>query len=174
MGMDHQLVVCENVRPAITPGALISPGVLWPMLLPSAVAPNYWDLRTIMDLCSARPLYAQFRIATTFNSIAANILRFAIFVANSPDFVDVASDGSNIIARGHDINGSVLLAGMEAQIAMPPMSAWNRIANENGRRYVGLGFEYYVPTTDWSAGGITAFLTHTPLMVKPPSNPAGW
>jgi hypothetical protein len=167
---DADLMFAENQRPAVIPG-----GVWGVATFPELGAPKYLDFREVLDWARGTPIYANFRIETPFNSIAENQLRFAVFVSNDPTFIDLLSDSSLILATSLPITGAGLAAAGKptVTVALPPLNDYAADAAQ-GRRYLSLGFEYYVPTTDWSAGGVTAWLSPRPLPPKPLSVRSGF
>lgn len=175
--LDQDLFVCENARPTITPGPSFATWTL-PETFPVGFA-NYLDLRVATDYAKALPLYANFRIATSFNNVVANFLRFAVVVDDAVDpttgnatFANVLTNPELIVARSHDINSAGLLAGTQTTIAMPPLSDLTRATGE-GRRYLGLAIQTLVPTTAWTQGGITAFFSRHPLPQYPAFHKSG-
>lgn len=175
--IDQDLFVSENQRPTITPGASFTTWTL-PETFPVGFA-TYLDLQVAVDYAKASPLYANFRIATSFDNVAGNFLRFAVVVDDAVDpttgqatFANVLTNPELIVARSHDIASSGLLAGTQTTIAMPPLSDLTRATGE-GRRFLGLAIQALVPTTDWSAGGITAFFSPHPLPQYPAFHRSG-
>lgn len=164
---DDNLFFARNDRPALIPGGT------FPAFFPSSLAPAYWDLQAAMDMARGRSIFANFRIATSFNSVAANLLRFAVFVDDNEAFVNVLTNPSLIIARSHDFLSGGLVAGTLVSVAIPPMSDITRVAGD-GLRFITLGLEATVPTTDWSQGGVDAFLTHEAFPSRPLATPAGY
>lgn len=168
--LDKDLYFAENARTGILP----APNVWGVAPLPSLVEPAYYDFRVITDLARATPVYANFRLASPFDNVADNLLRFAVFVSDNPTFVDLLTNRELVLARSHDISSPGLVdVGQIIQVALPPVGDLLRVLGE-GRRYMSLGFEYMVPTTDWSTGGIDAFLTRHPLPLRPLSSPSGY
>lgn len=165
---DENLLAGKNVRPA----SFVGLGFI-PALYPTTAAPRYWDLLQIQDMCRANPLNALFHVETTFTATAGNVLRFRIFVSNDPTFADLATNPELFIAASHDLGSAGLLAGTMVNVAMPPMSDLTRLLGE-GRRYIALGHEANVPTTDWVAGGVTAYWTDKPVPSKPMAYAAGY
>lgn len=171
MDLDDTLFLGKNQRPTFFAGV-----PTWQFaFFPTLIAPNYLDLRVVMDICRASPAYAVFRVATAFNNQIDNLLRPAIFVDNDPTFANVLTDPSLIIARGHDLNSAGLntVGSFVAQIAMPPLSDLTRLAGA-GRRYITLGLEAFVPTADFVSGGMDAFFAPRPIESRPIHYPAGW
>jgi len=167
--LDKDLWIATNGRPAITPGASIT---RW--LFPSLVSPDYWDLRAIIDLARGNPVYGNFRVATAFNAQASNFLRFAIFVDSVATFLNVLTNNELVIARSPDIVSTGLgTVGINFPVAMPSLNDL-ALLTSNGARFITLGFEASVPTTDWVAGGVDAFLSPEPLPPLPASHPAGY
>lgn len=167
--LDLDLFCGTNDRPAL----FVLP--TWQFaFFPSLASPNYWDLRAIMDIARANPIYANFRIATAFNNQAGTILRPAIFVDNDPTFANVLTDPSCIVARSHDwLPPGMGVVGTIVQVAMPPMSDLTRVAAD-GRKFITLGWEALVPTADFVAGGMDAFLTRFALPTRPPAYQSGY
>lgn len=168
---DAQLIIASNLRPAIVPNAAVT---RW--LFPDLIAPTYWDLLAARDLGRGAPVYGMFRIAAAFNAVANNFLRFAIFVDSTPTFVNILTNNELVVARGPDILSAGLgssAVGMEVPVALPPLSDLVRLTGE-GRRYITLGLEAYVPTTDWSSGGIDAWFSPFARSGRPFVAPAGY
>jgi hypothetical protein len=168
--LDDNLYFAKNARPALFTGL----GAWQFALLPSSLAPNFQDQSVVQDMCRARPAFATFRVASAFNAVGGNLLRFAIFVSNDAGFADLVSDPSLTIAQSHELNSTGLAAvGSIVQIAVPPLSDFTR-ANGDGRRYFALGFMAFIGATDWSAGGLDAFLTPHALPTRPFAAPAAY
>lgn len=170
--LDYNLRFANNERPAILTGADVNPS-----FYPESLNPKYIDLMVNQDIARATSLYANFVIASAFNSIPANFLRFAVFLCSDPAGFSLLSDPSQIIARSHDIFGNALGSGAVGRwvsIPIAPLSSYGLSASPGGLRYLFLGQESYVPTTDWSTGGITAILTQHPLQQKPIDHASGY
>lgn len=200
--LDHDLKFAENQRPLTIPGNSVPialfgsqdpPNVANEIRLgvtltgsasswPNAGLVNYYDLRTIQDWARGRAVYAAFRLATAFAGDAANVLRPCIVADSVAEFTNVLS-GYRIIAAGHTITTAGVGAGAVGSIIhvpLPPMSDWTRSLgsgpdySDRGMRFLALGFEYNVPTTDWTAGGLDAWLTYQAIPTRPPIYPAGY
>ena len=168
--LDKDLFFAENQRSAIIPG----PGVWGSAPLPDLVFPNYLDLKVVCDLARGNPLFANFRITQAFNNVAGNFLRFAVYVSNDVTFFDVLTNAELTLARSHDIPSLGLVdVGYVVPVALPPYGDLLRVLGE-GRRYMALGFDYLVPTTDWSTGLLDAFLSPQALPLRPLSTPSGY
>ena len=167
MGLDLETFVAQNARPATTPGATILP---YP--LPGGLGNiTYFDYEQAVELGRGTPIYAHFRIATTFGGgHADNFLRFGIAISAQTNFLDVLSNKSLIVVRGPDIAHSGLVQNREVCLPIPPPSTLALGA----KRYLGLLFEAYVPATDWDSGGIDAFLTDAPIPVGTPDYVSGY
>lgn len=171
--IDQNLVFATNARPA---NILIGLGFAGYVFPNGALAtPTFVDLRTAMDWARGNGLWATFRVATAFNGEAGNVLRFGIFVDNAPDFLAAMAPGSvQMIAKSHEFLSAGLVAvGQYCSVAMPPLNDLQRLVSQ-GFRYLSLGIEMSVPTTDWIAGGIDAFLTDRPFPTKPIDYPVGY
>lgn len=166
---DYDLVFAENARPAVIPAPIW--GKVW---FDQLVAPKYLDMRSLIDLGRGQPVFANFKIATAFNNVAANSLRFAVFASNDPTFADVLASDAQTIATSLPITGAGLASvGATVRVAIPPMNDY-ALSTASGRRYVTLGFEYLVPTTDWTQGGIDAWLSNRAVEPAPLDPPAGY
>lgn len=165
---DAQLIIATGLRPAITPGAAVT---RW--LFPDLFTPTYMDLQAIMDLGrGARPVYANFRVSAAFNAQATNFLRPAIFVDSVPTFLNILTNNELVIARGPDIlSGGLGTIGVGFPVALPPLN--DLVLLSGGRRYITLGFEAYVPTTDWVSGGLDAWFDTDPYPGRPIAYSAG-
>lgn len=165
---DAQLIIASNLRPAITPGAAVSK-----YLFPDLFTPTFIDLRAIMDLGrGARPVYANFRVAAAFNAQANNWLRPAIFVDSTPTFANVLTNGELTIAAGPQIVSAGLnVVGSGLSVVLPPLNDIVLLAG--ARRYITLGFECYVPSTDWTTGGLDAWFDTDPYPGRPITYAAG-
>jgi len=171
--IDQNLVFATNARPANILIGLGFAGYVFPNGI--LATPNFLDLKVAMDMARGNGLYATFRVATAFNAQAGNVLRFAIFVDTDPTFAPAMVPGSALlIARSHDFL-SIGLAdvGQFCTVALPPVGDLQRLISQ-GFRYLALGIEMSVPTTDWVAGGIDAFLTHAPFPTRPIDYAAGY
>lgn len=169
--LDMDNVFGMNVRPAFLPGF---PGVEQFALFPSNIAPNYIDLQTVLDLARANPVYLNCRVATAFNNQADILMRFIIVTSSDPTFADVLTNPQLIVAKSHDLTPTGLAAvGAMVQVAMPPASTFVRLGGE-GRRFVAAGMQGIVPTLDFVAGGIDAFLTRHALPTVPLATPSGY
>lgn len=175
--LDENLFVAKNQRPTnIFAGLPVAGGTSFgPVLFPDAADPKFVDLLTVMDWARARPVYANFRIATAFAGAADNRWRFAIFVsAVASSGVAVATDvAAGTLAAVQPViqKYDLALAGLQTvgqiyQIAMPPMDDLSRLFSE-GYRSVCLGAMALSPTTDWTQGGIDACWTPDPIPTKP-------
>lgn len=167
--LDKDLQFADNERPAITPFATYTQ----PWLFPDNLNPKHLDLRVATDLARSSPLYANFIVRTSFDNVVGNFLRFCVFVDSSPTFANVLGNAELTIARSQDFASLVLVGGTQCTIVVPPLSDITKVAGE-GRRYLTLGLQTLVPTTDWSAGGIDAFLTRHPLPQRPMSYASGY
>lgn len=168
--LDDDLFFCKNARPTITPGASVVPYVL-----PNGLVSNAWmDLKTAIDMGRGQSIYAHFRVATTFTGAAANWLRPFIVVDDVINFINVATNAGLIIARGPEIVTAGLLKDIDAEIALPPLNDLAIPSTENGKRYIGLGVEALVPVSDFTAGGIDAWLSPYPRGVRPSAHPSGY
>lgn len=141
---------------------------------------NTFNLRAIMDWARGRAVYANFRLNTAFAGDAANFLRFCIAVDSVAAFTNVLS-GYRIVTAGHSIVTAGLGAGAVGsvmQLALPPLSDWTRslaaAPDYNGMQFLALGFEYGVPTTDWTAGLLDAWLTLNPIPGRPTAPTSGY
>lgn len=181
--VDLDLTFATNQRPTI--GAF---GTLFiPYMLPLGLAGNHWiDWKKVVDMGRGKPAYAHFRIATTFVGPAANTLRFFIAVGNQTNFGDAAVNPTQIITRGPDMLTANLIAfqsngignaptqyASDVDLVIPdlPMRAIPNPGDE-GFQYLGLGFEALTPVSDWTQGGIDAWIDTFPGRVRP-SAPAG-
>lgn len=165
---DDTLYFARDERPALVAGIGWSRATL-----PNGAAPNYLDFGRIKDLARGTTVYANFRVKTSFDNVAGNLLRFAIFISDEPTFLTVLTNTEQVIATSHEIASVGLVAGARVSVALPPLNSYARVLGE-GRRYLALGIEYIVPTTDWSAGGIDAFLSPYPDPQPPISSPSGY
>lgn len=165
--LDKDLIFADNERPAVT-STHATNAFNWPF--PAIATPKFLDFRQSIDAARSRPMYANFRVTTSFNNQAGNILRFAIFVDDDPTFANVVTTPALVIVRGPDIGSASLVAGLQVTLPVPPLNEFI-VA---GRRYLTLGMQTIVPTTDWSAGGITAYLTQHPHPQTPPSYLSGF
>jgi hypothetical protein len=170
--LDDTLFMGKNQRPAFLPGF---PGVTQYALFPSLAAPNYLDFGVVMALAQAGPVYAVFRVATAFNNQADIVIRPAIFIDDDPTFATVLTDPSLVVARGHDLvaAGLGVVGTIVGQVALPPLSDLTRLAGD-GRRCLALGLQGVIPTSDFAAGGMDAFLTAHPFPTRPIHYRAGW
>lgn len=69
------------------PAATVAP-VFLPCLFPQTLAPDWYDLRIVMDYARVRPVYANFHIITSFGGpggSSTNVLRFAAWATTAPD-----------------------------------------------------------------------------------------
>lgn len=154
---DVQLQIATNARPAITPGAGIT---RW--LFPSLVAPDYIDLLAARDFGRGATVYANFRVSTAFNVVASNFIRPAVFVDSVPTFLNILTNNELVIARGPDVlSGGLGTIGVGFSIPVPQLSDLVLLTGQ-GRRFITLGIEASVPTTDWSAGGLDAWFEMAP------------
>lgn len=171
--LDHTLKFATNERPAAVPAV-----PTFPIWFGGLATPTYLDLLAVIDFARASPVYANFQVETTFTGAATNRLRFAIFVDEQADFANVLTPENPLrVARSTDYVTAGLQAGLISQIALPPLSDLARIGtNKEGRRFLTLGFEAdcSVSNTDWTGGGLTAYLTHHPLPTRPIDYRAGW
>ena len=172
MTLDSTLFFATNERPALIPGPAEGKAVF-----PSLVAPNYYDLRAVQDMARARPVYASFRVASAFNNVANNWLRFCVFMSDRTDFIDILAPvvgEAQVLASSHKILSTGLASvGAVQRVAIPPASDFG-LAGGQGRRYLALGFEYFVPTTDWTSGGVDAWLSTDPHQPPPIAHNAGY
>lgn len=172
--LDFDLFICQNARPAFTPAAPTA-GVLQLGLFAATLTPNYFDMLVAMDAARGTPLYANFRIDTAFTNIAANYARFIAIADNSTSAVGVTTNSAKMVARSPDIQSAGLAAvGEWITLALPPLSPFVFATDGTGCRYLFLGMEAYVPTTDWSAGGVTACITAHPLQQQPVPYASGY
>lgn len=166
---DAQLIIAQNLRPAIAPGASIT---RW--LFPDLVTPNYVDQLAALDSGRGKTVYANFRVAAAFNAVASNFLRFCVFVDSVPTFLNIITNNELVIARGPDIaSGGLNTVGISVPLALPPLNDLALLAGA-GRRYITLGIEAYVPTTDWSSGGIDAWFDTDPYPGRQLAYPGGY
>lgn len=168
--LDKDLFISEDQRPPIivTPLAIA-------YALPNAVTPNYLDLRTQIDIARASAIFGYFRISTSFVGDAANWLRPVIMVDDVPNFVNTATHPELLIALGPQLTTPLLVSGMEVAVAMPPLNLLANLSIESaGKRYVTLGIQAVCATTDWTAGGITAFFAPQARGARGMSHPAGY
>lgn len=182
--IDENLFMSKNQRPTNIFAGLAAPGgtSFGPVLFPSAADPKYIDLLAVMDMARARPIYANFRVATAFAGAAANRWRLAIFVSTAfADGAGVATDvavGSLASVQPIVQTFDIAVAGLQTvgqfyQLAMPPMSDLARLVSE-GYRSICLGAMALAPATDWTDGGIDAFLTPDAVPTKPFHYAAGY
>lgn len=158
--LDDRLKLAKNARPALVPGPNVNP-----TFFPELLAPNYLDLKVAMDLARTGGAWANFRIASAFNNVASNFLRFAVFVDNDPTFLTVLGETQLCIVQGSELLSAALGAaavGLGVSLALPPANSYLRIGG-NGRRYICLGMQVFVPTTDWTTGGVDAFFSDHPV-----------
>lgn len=165
--LDKDLFFADNERPAVT-STHATNAFNWPF--PAIATPKFLDFRQSIDSSRSRPLFANFRITTSFNNQAGNILRFAIFVDDVDTFANVLTTPALVIARGPDIPSASLLTGLQVTIPVPPLNEFI-VA---GKRYLTLGMQTIVPTTDWTQGGITAYLTQHPHPQTPTAYQSGY
>jgi hypothetical protein len=156
--LDKDLMMGEDARPVITPGASILNH-----LLPTTAGPNYLDLRVAMDWARGKQIYANFRVQTPFDAVALNYLRFAVYVDSVTNFANVLTNTELTLVRGPDMLSSGLnVQGLVTSLAIPPHNSLVQLVAQ-GRRYICLGFQAYVPSADWGTGGIDAFFADAPL-----------
>lgn len=169
--IDAGLIFATNQRPTIVPGAGTNP-----TLLPTGLAPNYIDFARVMDFARGRTCYANFRVASAFDNVASNMVRPAVWIDDDPSFIGTLSNPSLCLCLGHEIFSAGLLAGSVGSVislALPPLSPYALVGGE-GRRYMAMGFQAYVPTTDWSTGGWDAWLSDRPHVQRPLFTPSGY
>lgn len=174
--LDDQLRFAVNHRPTAIPLA-----VWFPFAYQRDGTVAYIDLKERTDIARADALYANFRVDSAYNSIAANLVRFAAFVSDDPTFGDLlagdAVAASKIIAQSHEFWGNAMganLVGTWCTIALPPLSQLTMSVTSQGFRYLALGQVHYIPATDFSSGGVSAWLTDKPLAPKPIAYPSGY
>lgn len=167
---DQDLILATNARPAVTPGGTIA---TW--LFPTLLDPAYIQSAQAIDIARGGELYANFRIATSFSATASNYLRFCVIVDDVANFANVLTNTNLIIARGPDIISSGLSIGHTVPIPVPPL---NDIAIDLaipvGKLFLGVAMQAYVPTTDWSAGGVDIWLSPHPHINRPVDFAGSW
>jgi len=166
--IDKDLFIAENARVVATPGPNWTFGLL---------QSNWIDFRVATDWARGSAVCANFRISSLFNNQAGNLLRFAVVVDGNSSFSNVNSTPELLLARSHDLTSAMLSnaanLGAVVPVALPPYGDLLRGLGE-GFRYLTLGVQFLVPTTDWISGGIDAFFAPQPLPARPLSVPSGF
>lgn len=169
---DADLIFAQDQRPAVSiVGATPS---LW--MFDNGLVANKWlDLRQQSDLGRGQPLYAHFKVKTSFAGDALNVLRFCIAVDDATNFSGTVAVPAKILVRGPDLVTGSLLAGVLVTLVLPPLNTLViPLATNQGARYLGLGMQVIVPTTDWTAGAVDAWLSPVHHRVRPSGYQSGY
>jgi hypothetical protein len=177
MALDKDLFFANNARATIIPGANWSYGLFT----------GYIDFQKFADWSRGNVIYGCYRIATAFDSVAANKWIPSCFVddnelftnitgANGPQLC-IASAGTRTGAVGSATDGypstSLTTQGRVFQIALPPANDILRALGDSVKMLT-LGIQVYAPAADWAAGGMDVWLSPYPWNPLPSSRPSGF
>lgn len=189
--LDNDLFFSRNQRPAVSAGPL---SLVWPFPLGlSGVTAIDWQ--AAVDMGRGQPIYAHFRVTTSFAepaSASQNSLQFCVVVDSVETFANVNANASLVIAYGPIITTAGLKAAVggttgapattmptEVEIVVPVLSSLAIPGiTDQGKRYLGLAMRAIVPANDWLAltagGGVDAWLSPFPQCVRPASHVSGY
>ena len=176
--MDATLIFGTGVRPAVT-----ADGIERFYPFPNGAGANDWlDLAAAIDWGRGKPVYAHFRVTTTFAGAAGNTLRFVVAVDSVTNFANTLTNPGLFIVRGPQLvtaglvatnagpSGNVTTWGLDVDLVLPPL---NTLVIPNttdvGAQFLTLGFQATAAATDWTAGGVDAWLSTVPHAVRQPN-----
>lgn len=123
--------------------------------LEGAGASRILDLLTNRDFGRGTPLIARFQIMEDFGgSSGLSKGRFAIAASDNL----ALQSGTQVIARGWNMTQAEMKAGVSQELLIPSYGSMQRLLNL-GFRYMSLGMEFSMVTSDFNAGSVTAKIT---------------
>lgn len=161
---DEDLYLAKNARPAAIISALILP-YAFPDAQGGLV--NTYDLKQASDWGRGSPIYCHFRISTTFVGAAGNFARFFVAVDDNNLLSNIVAQHQLKLARGPDILTAGLVKDVEVTLVLPPLNTLVIPGfTDLGRQFLGVGYEANTPVSDWTQGGVDAWLSNIPRPVR--------
>jgi hypothetical protein len=171
---DSFLTVASNERPVLIIGA----SELNYPLPNSTTLTRAIDLQAAMDLGRGNSLVARFEVTTTFAGAGGNTGAFNVVVADADDAATIVTTGT-LLVRGPTLNTAALVAGTFYELALPELSSLAIASGPNplrgfGRRYIALCMACLATATDWTQGGVNAFLLPSSQGFSPVHHASGY
>lgn len=172
--LDGNLIFQDNASPVRT----VAVGAGWvPFHYPDGLSGNtkWLDLLAENDIGRGHPVYAHFIVTEAFDNVVGNFWTPYIVIDSTSVGTTFTTFPELMIARGPELPSSKLTLGAHIVIAIPPINSKAlALTTGGGARYLFVGESVLIPTTDWSTGKITCYLSHDAGKTVNKDFPAGF